>query len=163
MSKLKTTLVSSLKNANDDGIIDNTDPVFNQLKIWKDANHNGAVEDGERGLLSYYGITRLNYEMGTFTITQNGQTQTRQMASTDLTADTQGTRATVVPEGILLQTSNGEITLIVTKIEDESHLNVNQDRISIVEDTASVVTAADRMLGTWQGRVANDDDWRVAA
>ncbi len=101
-----------------------------------------------------------HYRFGTFTV--NGQV--KQMASTDLTADTQGTRATVVPEGILLQTSGGEITLIVTKIEDESHLNVNQDRVSIVEDTNSVVTAADReRVQAWRGRVANDGEWERVA
>ncbi len=41
-------------------------------------------------------------------------------------------------------------------------LNNNQDRISIVEDTASVVTAGDRvMVEGWRGGVANDAERRA--
>ena len=70
---------------------------------------------------------------------------------------------TAVPQGILLQISAGEITLTVTKIEDEYALQTNRDRISIVEDTPSVVTAADEVIGDWQVRVANNGLWEVAA
>jgi Ca2+-binding RTX toxin-like protein len=126
-------------DSNNDGVIDNRDPVYNQLKIWQDSNSNGVIDAGENTALSYNGISQLNYTMGTYTI--NGQV--KQMASVDLTADTQGTRTQIVPEGILIQTTDGNLSLIATKVDDESALAINQDGITGYENTELIVSSAD--------------------
>jgi len=57
--------------------------VWNELKVWQDANGNGTAEAGETQTLAQLGITSLNYAMGTFE--RNGQLS--QLSSPDLIAD----------------------------------------------------------------------------
>ncbi|MDA8254089.1 MAG: hypothetical protein M0Z99_00360 [Betaproteobacteria bacterium] len=95
---------------------DNAGSGWNELKVWLD-DGDGVDEAGEKQTLASLNITELNYSMGTFT--QNGQI--KQLASPDLEADSQGTRVSVVPEGILVQSSeNGRLSLLVTRIDDKT-------------------------------------------
>ncbi|MDP1871283.1 MAG: cadherin-like domain-containing protein, partial [Gallionella sp.] len=97
------------------------------------------ADAGEVKTLSTLGISALDYAMGTFT--QNGQF--KQLASPDLVADTQGSRTHVVPEGIILQTSQGQTSLLVTRVDDKSLLEANRDGIAGYEDTETIISAAD--------------------
>jgi len=126
-------------DSNYDGRLSTLDPVWNELKVWQDANGNGSADAGEVQTLGTLGISALDYAMGTFT--QNGQF--KQLASPDLVADTQGTRTHVVPEGIILQTSQGQTSLLVTQIDDKSLLEANRDGITSFEDTETIISAAD--------------------
>lgn len=45
---------------NADGVIDSRDAIFQQLKIWIDANHNGISEPNEILSLSQAGVTRID-------------------------------------------------------------------------------------------------------
>lgn len=101
-------------DAGQDGRIGIDDPVFSQLRVWTDANSDGIVQQGEAKSLTELGITSLNYRLGTFV--RNGITL--QMGSPDLTADTQGTNVHVVTGGIVVQSSNGQTSLIVSKVND---------------------------------------------
>jgi len=126
-------------DSNYDGQLTALDPVWNELKVWQDANGNGAADAGEVQTLGTLGISALDYAMGTFT--QNGQL--KQLASPDLVADTQGTRTHVVPEGIIIQTSQGQTSLLVTRVDDKSLLEANRDGITSFEDTETIISAAD--------------------
>ena len=126
-------------DSNGDGKLDAADPVFNALKVWRDANGSAAVDAGEETSLAQNGITSLNYAMGTFV--QNGVT--RQMASPDLLADTAGSRVNVVPEGILIGTSDGKVSLIVTRVDHPVAGQANADRLTGIENTELIVNAAD--------------------
>jgi VCBS repeat-containing protein len=96
-----------------------------------------AGEPNELQTLAQLNITELNYSMGTFT--QNGMI--KQLASPDLVADAQGSRTTFVPEGILVQTSQGETSLIVTQVDDRSNLAANQDGVTSYEDIKTDILA----------------------
>ena len=99
-------------DANGDGRITALDPVWSELKVWRDANQNARQDAGEVQGLDALGITALNPGMATYT---RAGVQ-RQLGSPDLQADRQGSRATVVPEGILVQTSEaGELSLVVIR------------------------------------------------
>lgn len=126
-------------DANYDGTIDANDAVWNELKVWQDVNGDGQVQAGESQGLAALGISKLNYVMGTFE--QNGVT--KQLASPDLLADTEGSRVNVVPEGIVVQTSQGNVSLLVTHIDDRSLLEANRDGVTTFEDIETIITSAD--------------------
>jgi hypothetical protein len=120
--------------------------VMKELLVWQDANGDGVADNNngkfdaiELKTLAQLGITELNYAMGTFT--QNGQL--KQLASPDVAADTQGTRTHVVPEGIILQSSNGSTSLLVTRVDDKSLLKANRDGVTGYENTETLISAAD--------------------
>jgi hypothetical protein len=116
-------------DSNYDGKLTAADPVWNELKIWQD-DGDGVDEAGEKKTLAELGISELNYSMGTFT--QNGQV--KQLASPNLEADTEGTRVSVVPEGIILETSSGHTSLLVTRIDDLTAVEANRDRIEAANE-----------------------------
>ena len=139
-------------DSNYDGKLTGADPVFNELRVWRDANGNGAVDDGEQTTLAQNGVTSLNFQMGTFE--QNGQL--KQMASPDLEADTEGTRATVVPEGIVIESSNGKTSLLVTRVDDLTQVEANRDGLQGYEDIEMIVDSssllANDTFGGFSGR-----------
>ncbi len=139
-------------DANYDGKLTAADPVWNELSVWLD-DGDGVDEAGEDFSLAALGITELNYSMGTFT--QNGQV--KQLASPDLEADSQGTRISVVPEGILVQRSeDGRLSLLVTRIDDKTAVEANRDGVTGYEDIEIIVSPADLLandtLGGFTGR-----------
>ena len=126
-------------DSNYDGSLSALDPVWNELKVWQDANGNGAADAGETKTLAQLSITSLNYAMGTFE--RNGQIS--ELSSPDLVADTEGTITYTVPEGIIVQTSNGQISLLATRIDDRSAIQANRDGVTSYEDTELIISAAD--------------------
>jgi len=136
-------------DANYDGRIDASDPVWNELRVWRDANGDGAEGPGEKLRLSELGITSLNYTMGTFE--QDGQV--RQLASPDLLADTEGTRTHVVPEGIVVETTEGRISLLVTRVDDRGNVEANRDGVVTYEDTETIISTADLVANDTLGGV----------
>ena len=140
-------------DANYDGMLTSDDPVWSELKVWRDLDQDGIQDEGEAQGLDDLGITELNYAMGTFT--QDGAQ--KQLASPDLEADKDGTRVSIVPEGILIQeSSEGHLSLLVTRIDDKTAVEANRDGITGYEDTEIIVSSADLLandtLGGFLGR-----------
>ena len=99
-------------DADGNGSIDGSDPVFGSLRVWQDKNSNGLLDAGEVNSLNSLGITSLNYETGT--VTRSGQLA--QMSTLTLDADTLGTSYTKKADGILLETTQGQVSLQVTQL-----------------------------------------------
>ena len=110
-------------DANRDGKIDSTDPVFKELKVWQDLNGDGdnvstgangsvVADAGELKSLSELGITELDYVNGRFV--RNGNFFA--LKSNQLEADTYGTRVNLVENGIVVQDSDGTQKFIVTSV-----------------------------------------------
>jgi Ca2+-binding RTX toxin-like protein len=125
-------------DANYDGRLNSNDPVFKYMQVWQDANLNGKVDQNESHKLTDLGISELNFSMNTFV--QNGQTKL--MASADLTADTEGTKVHVINEGLLIESTNSELSLIVTATQDLSYINPGADGITIIEDVVTQILPA---------------------
>ncbi len=99
------------------------------------------------------GITELNYTMGTFE--QDGDT--KQLASPDLDAAAEGTRVSVVPEGVIIQSSgDNQLSLLVTRVDDKTAVEAGRDGVAGFEDIELIVNPADLLandtLGGFSGR-----------
>jgi hypothetical protein len=158
-------------DANADGVIDASDPVFAELEVWQDADGDATADFDELNSLTTLGITRLDYSNGRFT--RNGQDHTLQ--SQDLEASSDGTRVSVVPEGIRVEFSNGQATVFVTNVLD---LGAGNDGIEMLKDGGQDYDAQGQPIGQAATRsdpvsiaqallLANDacanDAWRLAA
>lgn len=141
-------------DGNYDGRLTAADPVWAELKLWRDLDRDGQQDSGEVQGLDALGVTELNYAMGSFT--QNGVK--KQLASPDLVADSQGTRLSVVPEGILVQASeNGHLSLFVTRIDDKTAVEVNRDGVTGYEDVEIIVSGADLLANDTLGGILGRD------
>ncbi|MDR0775586.1 MAG: putative Ig domain-containing protein [Azonexus sp.] len=126
-------------DANYDGKLTAADPVWNELKLWRDLNQDGQQDADELWGLNELGITELNYAMATFT--QDGVK--KKLGSPDLEADSQGISISIVPEGIVVYSSvDGKLSLIVTDVKDKSTVEANRDGIDGFEDVEIVVSCA---------------------
>ena len=52
----------AVNGGNGDGVINNEDSVFEQLRLWQDSNHNGMVEAGELRTLASMNIKELQFD-----------------------------------------------------------------------------------------------------
>ncbi|WP_161993351.1 Ig-like domain-containing protein, partial [Lacisediminimonas profundi] len=138
-------------DSNYDGRLSAIDPVWSELKVWRDRDQDGAQDADEVQGLDALGVTELNYAMGTYT--DDGQR--KQLASPDLEADREGTRVTVVNEGILIQASeNGHLSLLVTRIDDKTAVEPNRDGVTGIEDVEIIVNGADLTANDLLGGIA---------
>ncbi len=140
-------------DANYDGRITVVDPVWEEIRLWRDANNNGQQDGGEGMKLGDLGITELNYAMGTYT--RDGQLH--QMSSPNLDADAQGIRVNVVPQGVLIESSeDSKLSLLVTRIDDKTAVEPGRDGAGGIEDVEILVNGADLLandlLGGFSGR-----------
>ena len=153
-------------DSNYDGKITALDPVWDQLQVWQDANGDGvsytdsngdgkfdATEPSELKTLAELGITELNYAMGTFT--HNGAV--KQLASPDLAADAQGAATYTVNEGVILLTSQGEVSLFTTQIDDRSLLEANRDGVTGLEDVENIILGADLLANDTLAGLSGQD------
>lgn len=135
-------------DANYDGRIDARDPVWNELRVWHDTNVNAEQDAGETLQLAELGITELNYSMGTYS--HDGQLA--QLASPDMEADRDGLRVSVVPQGILVQgSSDGKLSLLVTRINDKTAVEANRDGVDSIEDVEAIISAPDLLANDTLG------------
>ncbi len=103
-------------DANGDNLINSSDPVFEELRIWQDLNGDGRSSSNELKKLAELGITELDYKSSRFT--RNGQIYS--MESPDLEASDEGYRSSVTPEGIKVQLSDGTVKIYASRVDDKS-------------------------------------------
>lgn len=127
-------------DANADGVINASDPVFNALRVWQDADQDGVQDNGETRTLSELGITSLDYGMSRFT--RDGQFFA--MGSPEIEASSEGVRVNLVEGGIQVDHSDGSSTLFVTQVNDAgggsgqgTNFVVRDDSITSYEDGMS--------------------------
>lgn len=125
----------SAYDANGDGRIDGSDPVFEHLKVWQDLNQDGdntnaitigavqrLVQDESGGVmelrsLSGAGITAIDYANSRFEL---GAGNFRQIATQVLEAEQEGVRYSPVGAGIQIEMTNGEPQVLITQVQSEA-------------------------------------------
>ncbi len=145
--------IASLRwvDATVDGNITGSDPVFGQLRVWQDKNTNGTVDAGELKSLADLSITALHYARGSYDVAG----QTRQLMSPDLVADADGIRTHDVDGGILVESSTGTASLIVTRVNDLANIAPGKDSISNgIEDVTLDIFADDLLRNDLVGGVS---------
>lgn len=127
-------------DANLDGVIDARDPVFEALRVWRDANQDGMQDKDETSSLADLGITRIDYGNGRYT---KGGTD-HLIRSQELEADADGVQVSVVKGGIQINYASGKSTLFVSDVLDAEGLDgagsdfiVKNDRVDTWEDGIS--------------------------
>ena len=117
-------------DANVDGDIDARDAVYSQLRVWQDANGNGLVDTGEAKSLADMGISSIHYNRGSYD--KNGQSL--QVSSVDLQVDSAGMKVEQVAGGIKIESTNGKVSVLVTKTDDLSNIAPGKDGVQAIED-----------------------------
>lgn len=121
-------------DANADGVIDAADPVFNELRLWQDANGDAVADFSELKRLDALGITQLDYNNNRFTV--NGNLQSMQSVALETSAA--GQRVSVVPDGIKVEFDDGRVLVYPTRVSDASR----NPRVAAVSDGSAVEGAA---------------------
>jgi|GEM_PF-1511077 len=112
-------------DANGDNIINSLDPVFDQLRVWRDTNQDGIVEAGEAVTLASLGITELDFTADKFV--RNGSQE--HMKTDTFDASTTGTAYTAVAGGIEISTTDGQQSILVNQVADLSSVAPGNDLI----------------------------------
>ncbi|MGB4115460.1 MAG: VCBS domain-containing protein [Polaromonas sp.] len=145
--------MASLGNwdADGNGLINTTDPLYNQLFVWKDLNADGKTQSAEVTNLAGLGVSSLDYANGTFT--QAGQT--RQMSTLSLKAETIGRSYVQKPDGIQINTNAGQSTLRVTQLHDLNNLQPNGDGFTTEQGVPAIISVRGNGT-TYEGLLDND-------
>ncbi|UUZ65416.1 hypothetical protein LP417_13320 [Polaromonas sp. P1-6] len=127
-------------DANGDGKIDASDPVYHQLKVWQDLNQDGnntqvitvgsvqALAQDESGgqkelkSLQEAGISAIDYGNGRYEFNSASSANGvgyGQIATQALEAESEGTRYTPVGAGIQIELSNGTPQIVITQVLSE--------------------------------------------
>lgn len=168
------------EDANADGVIDQNDPIWNQLRVWVDASHNAQTDSGELKTLAELGITEINVRavtasdevrdgnrvlaQGTFTI--NGNTQEAlavdflgDPVSNTLLAQGTGTHVTSSAQGVTTTAYASQSTTGETL--DAAQLGVDNVYGSSGDDTLIAAPTGSWLVGgagsnTYTGSAGND-------
>lgn len=141
-------------DADGDGRLTAADPVWNELRLWQDRNGDGVQDIDESLTLTSQGITALEYALGRYTATTAQGVVTRPLASPDLAADRVGSVTYTVPAGLVVRSSTGQVSVLATRVDDQSQLTPGQDGLSGYEDTELLVSAADLLANDTLGGLA---------
>ena len=148
------------QDTNHDGMINSSDAIWSQLRVWVDGNHDANVGLGELKTLSQLGITQINvshtpseaYNNGnrisaTGSFVRNGQTV--QMADVDLISDPTSSTLSAMGNGTLItSTSNGTS---VTGYTETSTLGVTLNANTLGVDNLFAGSGNDTLIARTTG------------
>ena len=116
-------------DANLDGVIDSSDPVFEALRVWRDTNQDGIQDKDETSSLADLGITRIDYGNGRYT---KGGTD-HLIRSQELEADADGVQVSVVKGGIQINYASGKTPGVSGGARPEERVPMTRMRARIAE------------------------------
>ncbi|MDX8355525.1 FG-GAP-like repeat-containing protein [Cognatiyoonia sp. IB215182] len=123
---------------NNDGVISDQDTIWNELRVWQDADSNGLADDGELKTLDQLGFSQINltyddgtaYDdnrndveifgsklLGTASYTRNGEVVAGGVGDVALSYDAQGVRTIETDDELRFDFESGEIH-VYAKLEN---------------------------------------------
>ena len=93
-------------DSNNDGIFNSSDTAWNEVKVWKDSNQNGKVDDGELLILEQANISGINLNYQNSNTTDDNGNQHSQIGSYTKTDGTTSTITDVWFKSDLMNTSD---------------------------------------------------------
>ncbi|WFQ80087.1 S8 family serine peptidase [Xenorhabdus sp. SF857] len=130
------------EDANKDGVIDEHDPIWSQLRVWIDGSHDAKVDAGELKTLAELGITQINVRSsdkaevrdgnrvvasGSFTI--NGET--REMLAVDFLGDPVSNILSTEGAGIRVTSTHNDITTTAYASQSETGETLNAEQLGV--------------------------------
>uniref|UniRef100_UPI0036D8DC6E S8 family serine peptidase n=1 Tax=Photorhabdus sp. RM322S TaxID=3342825 RepID=UPI0036D8DC6E len=130
------------EDANKDGVIDERDPIWSQLRVWVDSTHDAKVDAGELKTLAELGITQINVRAsnktevrdgnkvvasGSFTI--NGKTQ--EMLAVDFLGDTVSNTLSTQGAGTKVTSTTKGITTTAYASQSNTDETLNAEQLGV--------------------------------
>ncbi|NHB60128.1 S8 family serine peptidase [Photorhabdus sp. RW14-46] len=130
------------EDANKDGVIDPTDPIWSKLRVWVDSTRDAKVDAGELKTLAEWGITQINVRAsnktdvrdgnkvvasGSFTI--NGKTQ--EMLAVDFLGDTVSNTLSNQGAGTKVTSTTNDITTTAYASQSEADETLNAEQLGV--------------------------------
>ncbi|WP_439787083.1 calcium-binding protein, partial [Photorhabdus luminescens] len=150
------------EDANKDGVIDERDPIWNQLRVWVDGTHDAKVDAGELKTLAELGITQINVRAsnktevrdgnkvvasGAFTI--NGKTQ--EVLAVDFLGDPVSNTLNTEGAGTRVTSTHNDITTTAyaSQSETDETLDAGQLGVSNLYGGSGNDTLIAAKTGSW--------------
>lgn len=130
------------EDANKDGVIDERDPIWSQLRVWVDGTHDAKVDAGELKTLAELGITQINVRAsnktevrdgnkvvasGSFTI--NGKTQ--EVLAVDFLGDPVSNTLSTEGAGTRVTSTHNDITTTAYASQSETDETLNAEQLGV--------------------------------
>jgi hypothetical protein len=161
----------TLADSNYDGVIDRRDELYNQLKVWQDANQDGISQASELKTLSQAGVNTIELNVFATNINLNGNllseagrysdsTGARSLAAdVELTFDARITTVdtslmpdyTIHPDTAALPKLRGYGTVYNSEIAYNINDNLRNLAITMSHDITAVAKNFDTFLEEWSG------------
>ncbi len=130
------------EDANKDGVVDERDPIWSQLRVWVDGTHDAKVDAGELKTLAELGITQINVRAsnktevrdgnkvvasGSFTI--NGKTQ--EVLAVDFLGDPVSNTLSTEGAGTRVTSTHNDITTTAYASQSETDETLNAEQLGV--------------------------------
>ncbi|MDB6372026.1 S8 family serine peptidase [Photorhabdus bodei] len=130
------------EDANKDGVIDPTDPIWSKLRVWVDSTHDAKVDAGELKTLAELGITQISVRAsnktdvrdgnkvvasGSFTI--NGKAQ--EVLAVDFLGDPVSNTLSTQGAGTRVTSTHNDITTTAYASQSETDETLNAEQLGV--------------------------------
>ncbi|MDX8355530.1 calcium-binding protein, partial [Cognatiyoonia sp. IB215182] len=156
---------------NNDGIISDQDTIWNELRVWQDANSNGITDENELKSLAQLGFSQINltyddgtaYDdnrndveifgsklLGTASYTRNAQVVDGGVGDVALAYDAQGARIVETDEDLTIDFENGDVrvyTKLDGQVSADFDLSPSDFQGAQGDDRDNIISAAERDTG----------------
>ncbi|WP_246545050.1 S8 family serine peptidase [Photorhabdus hainanensis] len=130
------------EDANKDGVIDQTDPIWSKLRVWVDSTRDAKVGVGELKTLAELGITQINVRASNKTEVRDGNKvvasgsftikgKTQEMLAVDFLGDTVSNTLSTQGVGTKVTSTTNDITTTAYASQSETGETLNAEQLGV--------------------------------